>query len=267
MTSGSGTGYRLYALVDEEQRELAVQPRLASWDAITSPTQRRLQDYLDHLEDVVGSGRETAGPEALDLRVGLPEDAPVRERGHDLDNYLYPVAKRFDSRNLRLVRGSKQQRHASALAWGTASPSAAIVDLSWSFVEASSSKSATTSAWKEEIRGQISEQHRAPEDGQRVAMEVAFRVDPSRNWVNLWKPTIDCLGPILGAGERRFAPRDDLITRLGLHQTTDQELGYRVEVGVWWRPMTSQPSDVDETNRDGDGTQGASERSPDPPKR
>ena len=50
---------------------------------------------------------------------------------------------------------------------------------------------------------------------------------PGRNWLNLWKPTIDALDPLLGRARevRDWHPRDDRITALGLHLTMDETLG------------------------------------------
>jgi hypothetical protein len=50
-------------------------------------------------------------------------------------------------------------------------------------------------------------------------MQLCFTVGPGRNWLTLWKPTIDALGPILGytpaAGP--WSPLDGRIVDLGLH--------------------------------------------------
>jgi len=61
-----------------------------------------------------------------------------------------------------------------------------------------------------------------------------------RNWVNLWKPTGDAMGPVLGENpSRRFNPDDDRIVSLGLHLNLDREAGYAVDVGMWWRSQTA----------------------------
>lgn len=60
------SNHRLYAMVDARQHELTVQPRLASWDATTSPSHQALQEYLDRLEG--GGARRDAGPRARGAR-------------------------------------------------------------------------------------------------------------------------------------------------------------------------------------------------------
>lgn len=102
-------------------------------------------------------------------------------------------------------------------------------------METASEKSTTSRAWKQAIYGQIAAQAGGAHSDRPVQIERAFPGRGWRNWANLCKPTIDCLGPIVGAGRRRLAPRNDLLTRLGLHQTVDEALGNRVELGIWWR--------------------------------
>jgi hypothetical protein len=77
-----------------------------------------------------------------------------------------------------------------------------------------------------------------------VAVHIALRVGPHRNWANLWKPAIDALGGVLGVDNpaKPFAPRDDRITDLGLQQSIDPSLGHAVLVDVWWRPGDKAPS-------------------------
>lgn len=72
-----------------------------------------------------------------------------------------------------------------------------------------------------------------------AATEVGLRIG-QRVWPNLWKQTIDSLGPVLGLTrpDREFHPRDGRIVRLGIHRTDDPPLAFDVEVGIWWRPAT-----------------------------
>lgn len=72
-----------------------------------------------------------------------------------------------------------------------------------------------------------------------AATEVGLRIG-QRVWPNLWKQTIDSLGPVLGLTrpDREFHPRDGRIVRLGIHRTDDPPLAFDVEVGIWWRAAT-----------------------------
>lgn len=67
-----------------------------------------------------------------------------------------------------------------------------------------------------------------------VRLELAFVVGPSRNWLNLWKQTIDALDPILGRTYpgRAWHPLDGRITELGMHLTVDPAARYDVVVGI-----------------------------------
>jgi hypothetical protein len=49
---------------------------------------------------------------------------------------------------------------------------------------------------KEQIRDQVVSASPLPGDG--IAWQLVFVVGPRRAWPNLWKATIDALGPILG---------------------------------------------------------------------
>jgi hypothetical protein len=52
--------------------------------------------------------------------------------------------------------------------------------------------------------------------------------------MNLWKPTIDSLGPLLGdtRGTRRWNPLDGRIVELSLHGAVDPHAGYTVSIGI-----------------------------------
>jgi hypothetical protein len=70
--------------------------------------------------------------------------------------------------------------------------------------------------------------------GGAVWLQVSFTVSPGRNWLKLWKPTIDALDPLLGRTreERDWHPRDGRITNLGLHLTIDPSLGNDIIVRI-----------------------------------
>jgi len=75
---------------------LHVAPELASWDIAGSHGQVRLATFLDHLESVAAPLiSQTSGPLVVELTVGLPSEVPLTSGGRDLDNYLYPVARRL----------------------------------------------------------------------------------------------------------------------------------------------------------------------------
>ena len=67
-----------------------------------------------------------------------------------------------------------------------------------------------------------------------VRMELAFTVGPGRGRMNLWKPTIDALGQILGHAPAAapWAPLDGRIVDLGLHCRVDPAMGNDVLIAI-----------------------------------
>ena len=99
----------------------------------------------------------------------------------------------------------------------------------WSQVfDVRTTASAGTSAFKEQIDQQLTEARVLPDGPLRL--HIGFVVGPRRNWPNLWKPTIDALGKLLGltAPDRPWHPRDGRIVQLGLSSRTDPALGDHV---------------------------------------
>ena len=225
----------MYVAPSDPALVLDVAPRLESWDSKASPAQIALQEYLDHVADtVVAHAKESSL--SLALTVGLSPGVLATGGGRDLDNYLFPVARRlgmgrFDSAHAAKWRGP------SVVAIGASRRSPPSSLDGWRFASATTTASATSKAWKVQVSEQVSAQIlERPGDGP-LAMHVGFRVSHQRAWANLWKPAIDALGAILGAEnpERPFAPRDDRIVQLGLHRTVDPRMGHAVRLGAWWR--------------------------------
>jgi hypothetical protein len=64
-------------------------------------------------------------------------------------------------------------------------------------------------------------------------MQLSFTVGSSRNWLNLWKPAIDALDPILGSTpSRSWHPRDGRIIELGLHCRVDHAFSNEVLITI-----------------------------------
>ena len=113
-------------------------------------------------------------------------------------------------------------------------PAIAITDPSGSQYNAHvhTTASGSTTAYKQQIHDQLIGASELPVGP--VSLQISFTVGPRRNWLNLWKPTIDALDPILGRTrpDRSWHPRDGRITELGLHSTVDQELGNDVLLAI-----------------------------------
>lgn len=103
----------------------------------------------------------------------------------------------------------------------------------------------TTASWnvhaaKEQIHAAIAEVTELPAGP--VKLELAFVIGTSgrRNWVNLWRKTIDSLGSLLGHDQpfHVWSPRDGQITELGMHVSVDPSLGYDVAIGISAAPVS-----------------------------
>ena len=206
---------------------LRATPRLASWNKATDRDQIALREYLLDTVELATSSIPPIGPWSLRLDVGLPENRALTADA-DLDNYALPLATALPSKQLVTVWCSKRHAASSHLVIGPAHlknpPSGAV--------QIRTTASASTPAYKHQVRNAVADMAELA-DGP-VRLQIAFAVGPTRNWMNLWKPTIDALDPLLGRTHpaREWHPRDGRIVDLGLHRTIDPNLGYEVEVAL-----------------------------------
>jgi len=177
---------------------------------------------------------QIAGDVALDLTIGVPAGHPLTQ-GCRLDNYLLLVASQLGQRRIPAVFGRKIHGNVSSLRVGPARYRADDVP---PVMQVRASGQPEAPDWKEQVRHACAAA--IDNDGlgtEAVLLDVAFAVSSLRNWTDLWKPTIDALGPLLGtdSSEAPWAPRDDRIVEVGLHRTTDDSVGHDVEIRAWWR--------------------------------
>ncbi len=236
-----------------------ITPYLASWDAKTHPAQRRLHGYLERL----AAELTPRLPDREDLFVHL--DIDVRDpqhllHHHDLENYLTPVVAHLEPR--RFVFASALKRvGAGTIDAATSSPTATItVGVAqpwhegealpgWTHLSHAAGAGAAKPEWKAGLWAALKSVNYLQLPPGPVAVHLAWRCalgewwPQRRNWVGLWKPTGDAMGPVLGplAAQQpghpgRFNPHDDRIVSLGLHLNGDESLGYAVDVGMWWWP-------------------------------
>jgi hypothetical protein len=218
---------RWYARPECDSLELRIAPRLASWNKADDPDQIRLREYLMDTQLLLASSR-VDGPWTLRLDVGLPSGRNLLDMA-DLDNYAYPLAYHLKDPGLVSVWCTKRHHEQSFVrieaARETASPSTDVL-------VAATTASASTVAFKEQIRAAVMGAAELPAGP--VRLELAFVVGTRRNWLNLWKQTIDSLDPLLGRTrpDRDWHPLDGRITELGLHRTVDPTAGNEVVVGI-----------------------------------
>lgn len=212
-----------------------VAPRLLSWDHKDHPSQTRLTTFLDHLESQLRGAGMPAEPLALKLNVALAPGADLFSSG-DLDNYLIPIGLRLGGERIVSAWATKFQGGDSTIQIETARAAGPEAMAGWHFAHAAPKGSASSKEWKIQLRDQVAAQCQPAPDG-ALEMQISFRAGPSRRWNIVWKQSIDALGPILGltTPSNPFHPLDGRIVRLGLHRTVAPELGFDVELGIWWR--------------------------------
>lgn len=229
-----------YAKPDREPVVLEVAPVLASWMVTGHPDQVRLETFLNHADNVLATQlSELPDPLALRLDVALPARIDLLDE-HDLDNYAFPLAARLtkvNGRALASVWVTKQHGASSAvrLQQAVARP-APSTEGAW--MEVRTSTSASTTAYKQQIHDQLHAAAALPEGP--AAIELSFTTGPRRNWLNLWKPTIDALDAFLGSTRpgRLWHPRDGRIVELGLHHQLHQSLSHDVVIAIAARRAT-----------------------------
>ena len=206
---------------------LRTKPRLASWNKATDPDQIALREYLDDTVELARTSIPPTDPWALCLDVGLPGNRALTAAA-DLDNYALPLAAALPNKQLVAVWCSKRHAASSHLVIAPAH----LTDPPSGAVQIRTTASATTPAYKHQVRNAVADMAELT-DGP-VRLQIAFAVGPTRNWMNLWKATIDALDPLLGRTDpdRDWHPRDGRIVDLGLHRTTDPNLRYEVEVAL-----------------------------------
>ena len=224
----------VFAMPGSGPLRLPGEPRLASWNKTGDPDQVKLARYLDAADELLRPRYERlSGPLALRLDVGLPSSIQRLDQ-RDLDNYLLPLATRLSQRtqgDFVCVWGTKQHAASSFARIEQAIPASAAPAFDCCHTIRTTASSQST-AFKEQIRDQLIEATPLPPGP--VRMQIAFTVGPGRNWLNLWKPTIDALGQILGRapGAGHWAPLDGRIVDLGLHCRVDPALGNHVVIAI-----------------------------------
>ena len=214
-----------------------IEPRVASWNRKTDPEQMRVQAYLDKLEAALTPLPRAGGHLFLHMEIDVQQSARLLHH-YDLENYLTPVVFRLGGQHFTFVSAEKRVGGGSRLIVGRAERLSGADGLQdWKHVSIRAGSGAGTTAWKAKLRETLARSGSKPLGPGRVDVQLAWRCSPGRNWVNLWKPTGDAMGPVLGEpfADRPFYPNDDRIVRLGLHLNLDQQMGHAVDVGMWWR--------------------------------
>ena len=214
-------------------------PRLASWSKSTDPDQVRLREYLEDTAELLAPHLVASnGRWALLLEVGLPPGRDLVDMA-DLDNYAFPLATRLRNEDLVAVWCTKRHADISRV---LVAPAAETAGPRHPYTVRTTA-SASTAAYKEQVRSAVVAAAVIPTAA--VQLQLSFVVGPQRNWLTLWKPTIDALDPLLGRtrDDRDWHPKDGRITDLGLHVAVDPSLGHDVLVSIAAAQAAPGPED------------------------
>jgi hypothetical protein len=174
---------------------LAVTPVHESWDKAGSASQLRLAHFLDHVEALVGEELLSTEPLALELVVGLSSGVSLTAEGRDLDNYLYPIARRLGHRRVQAVFGRKCHGESTI----AVDPATIEVDALWQpDMRCRIAASGQSLRWKQEVAEACRNAPPTVPLVGPIALEIHYRLSDRRNWAQQWKPTIDALGAVLG---------------------------------------------------------------------
>jgi hypothetical protein len=174
----------------------------------------------------------------MDIDVGV---ATRLQRHYDLENYLTPVVHRLGYQRFVFVSAKKRAGGGSRVTVGMAEPSSELPNRDpWGHFSCHGGRGAQEKRWKVGIRAALAASSPTPLPPGPVEVHLAWRCSPARNWVWLWKPTGDAMGPVLGEPDvhNPFNPNDDRIVDLGLHLNSDPRIGHDVDVAMWWCPST-----------------------------
>ena len=236
--------FRLFRPPTASPIPLAIAPRLWSWDHAGHPAQTRLATFLDHVESRLQEAGVPSQPLAIQINVALSPGADLFSSG-DLDNYLIPIVLRLGGDRVVSAWATKSHGGTSTIQVEAAHEARAESVTDWHFARAIARGSADNKDWKCQIRDQVAAQCELAPEGP-LEMQISYRVGPGRRWNNVWKQSIDALGPILGLTTpgNPFHPLDGRIIRLGVHHTVAADIGFDVELGIWWRAVAGAARNV-----------------------
>ncbi len=218
-----------------------IKPQLASWEKKTDPAQIRLQSYLNDVSERLAPLPDQSN---LFLHMIIDVEDPAHLLHHyDLENYLTPVVHKLGHQRFVYVSADKQVGEGSRIIVGVAGSGQQPEknDNQWRHFSCAAGAGAQSKSWKEGIRSQLDLTQPEPLPPGMVEVQLAWRCSSQRNWIWLWKPTGDAMGPVLGCSDSRnpFNPNDDRIVSLHLHLNKDDRIGHNIDVGMWWRPSAS----------------------------
>jgi hypothetical protein len=160
-------------------RALITPPVLESWDKAGSPSQVRLDTFLGSVSDWF-KDLATDTPLALGLDVALPQQQPLISGGHDLDNYLFPIVRRYGHQHFFAVFGRKTHGTNSTLA---VEPLVLLAGQHWSpRMTCRAPSSGPSPEWKQEVAAACAAAAPARPIEGPIALQIHYRLSASYAW-------------------------------------------------------------------------------------
>jgi hypothetical protein len=210
-----------------------LKPRLASWNRSDHPDQIRLREYLRDLS--VELGPLTAMQPLFLMWKNRDVWSVIT-----ISTTISPGRRSLGSAPVPVRRSGQAVGGGSDLRIGLAVPLlSAAISAECEHFSCAAGAGAQEKRWKEGVRSALMQAGAQQLPAGLVEARVAWRCSARRNWVWLWKPTIDAMGPILGQADPRnpYHPNDDRIVRLCLHVFYDETIAHAVDVAMWWRSL------------------------------
>ena len=133
----------------------------------------KLARFLAHVDAIAGPVLATvSGRVAAELIVGFSDGVSLTDGGHDLDDYLFPVAQRLGPERVAAIFGRK-----TSLAVGPAWPATARAAPQFSARMAGAHE---RREWKQELRDRLAVQAAIIDPGP-VGLNIALTTGPGRN--------------------------------------------------------------------------------------
>lgn len=203
---------------------------------------QRIPDYMAAVEPIVRPAVDAIDqPVRLSLKVGVPSGGDFLG-ANDLDNYLKPLCGYFGiAAKLAAVAATKQRGGHSMVRVDPFRPAPPPTGGGWltAAVRAPSVGSAEQRAIARQLAPNVAGLPWGP-----VELALDISCGANRNWINLWKPLIDSLVPILGRQPHKseFDIEDGRITSLALRRTVAPAAGNSIAITVYWRPLPGAPT-------------------------
>lgn len=223
-----------FACPSGKMNRLQVPTVLPQPEKINPSIQSRTDRFLNDSEklllpDLTALSSSTA----LSLNVGIPLNTPLLQKP-DLDQYAFLLAERvkqISGNQLASVWCTKRNSKISTISIDSAIPAqSSNIGQTATLI---TRRSYTKEQFKNEIPDAISGL-KPIQDGP-VALHISYVTGLPRTWANLWKPTIDGLGGLLGTRNSSEPRKVDAgrIVQLALHHRSDgPELGHSVQITV-----------------------------------